>query len=237
MHIHLIAPSELIPLIAARLSLRTPQLSYTIHTTDAAPFSTTADDCVIVVQAQTEQTVLHLGKQHTQLIDILLNPSPLAPMHGFIMLASGTSHLLQIASPFLNALSPMDNGWLHIGQLGACGFVHELWSALLNPHSNNSALDWLKFTAEPNFHTPNRASTANGDLIAHLTTLMAQQQLQAQTLASLARRYLSDHAKDTPFVAHHPQSNLFASLLNREFETAAPITQLAHLLAKHLQYA
>jgi hypothetical protein len=236
MNTHLIAPSELIPLITARLTLQAPHLSYTIHTSNTEPVTTTSDDCVIAVQAQAEQTVLNLGKQHNQLIDILINPSPLAPLHGFIVLASGATPSLQIGSPILNALSPMDNGWLHIGQLGACGFVHELWSSLINPHSSHSALDWLKLTTEPTRHTTYPPHPASIDLIAHLTTLMAQQQLQAQTLASLARRYLSDHSRDNAFDAHHAQSQLFSGLVTRELHAAAPVTQLAHLLANHLQY-
>ncbi|QLI83086.1 hypothetical protein HZU75_17030 [Chitinibacter fontanus] len=71
------------------------------------------------------------------------------------------------------------------------------------------------------------------DLLAQLASLIAQQQLQTQTLASLSRRYLAESASQEFFIAHHPQtSNFFATPTHSAINTNdSPARQIAQLLA------
>ncbi|WP_157669599.1 hypothetical protein [Chitinibacter sp. GC72] len=230
MHTHLVAPSQLIPLISARLAFHPPAHSYSLHPLSSQLQGIASDAQVLIVQAPDEQYVHRLQASYPDLLDLLLVPSPIAPSHGFITLASGSNAQLARASSLIDHLAPIHNGWLHIGPLGSCGYINQLWHALLTPRGTPPFLDW---TLQSGVNTQSKAldhTRIQADLIAQLASLMAQQQLQIQTMASISRRFLADYPEEA-FIPHHPQtSNLFGVFAA---SNQAPAEQLARLLAQY----
>ncbi|WP_373975574.1 hypothetical protein NT239_02170 [Chitinibacter sp. SCUT-21] len=229
MQAHLIAPPELIPLVAARLVLKPPSSNFCLHPLKAQLPPIKPDDLILLIQSPLAEQLAQLQQQSPYVIDLTLIPSPLAPSHGFITLASGSKDSLTVACELINCLAPIENGWLHIGDLGACCFLQQLWHALITPQGTPPFLNWATTTEQLNTAQAIKPS----DLIAQLATFMAQQQLQTQALASLARHYLATHPEKMQFMPHHPQSSaLFNLIPSEQSSNDAPIVQLAKLLAK-----
>lgn len=233
MRTHLIAPPELIPLISARLLTSPPVGLYCLHPFSQFQGKFDPSDLVIAIQLQNMAQVLDLHQSAPQLVDAILWPSPFAPTHGFVTLASGSQQHLNFASDMLDALSPGHNAWLHAGNLGACGFLYQLWLALISPQGTPPFFNWqidTQCTSSDNIHP---LQLNQSDLLAQLASLIAQQQLQTQTLASLSRRYLAESSTQSAFTAHHPQaSNLFASITPACVNTIdSPARQIAQLFA------
>ncbi|WP_348944712.1 hypothetical protein ABHF33_15055 [Chitinibacter sp. FCG-7] len=230
MHTHLVAPSQLIPLISARLGFHPPVHSYSLHPLSSQLQGIASGAQVLLVQAPDDQYVHRLQASHPNLLDLLLVPSPIAPSHGFITLASGNNAQLTEAASLIDHLAPIHNGWLHIGPLGSCGYINQLWHTLLTPQGAPPFLDW-RLLSEANTQAKALDHTlTQADLIAQLASLMAQQQLQIQTMASISRRFLADYP-DEAFIPHHPQTSNFFGAFSASNQ--APAEQLARLLAQY----
>ncbi|QLG87515.1 hypothetical protein HQ393_04195 [Chitinibacter bivalviorum] len=228
MQTHLIAPSELIPSISARLNFSPPSGQYSIHPLESQTDTPSPGSNLLLIQAPNAAYACELKQRSHNLVDAFIIPAPLAPYYGFITLVSGDIASLNLHAPILNSLSPISNGWLHCGNIGAASFMHQLWQALLTPQGTNVFLAWdgvaPTSTGNTNF------TLTQPDILDQLAKFLAQQQLQTQTLASLARRYLLEHPP-SQFIAHHPQTTqLFPFLPQNE---ASPVHQLASLLAQY----
>jgi hypothetical protein len=185
------------------------------------------DAAILLVQSPNDHFSQQLKAKY--IVDALIIPAPLAPAYGFITLASGSNAALDQLAPLLDHLAPLQNGWLHIGELGDSGFIHQLWQSLLTPQGTPPFMSW--HTSPIPTGNPNHPLLLNQpELIAQLASLLAQQQLQTQTLASICRRYLAEHPARA-FTAHHPQTSDFFAALNDQ--TLSPTRQLATLLAQY----
>ncbi|HSC79109.1 MAG TPA: hypothetical protein VLC08_02035, partial [Chitinolyticbacter sp.] len=101
---------------------------------------------------------------------------PLAEQLGWMLAVSGSTDALRQAERWLNALSPVPRGWLHVGCAGAATFVggiNALWA-----EQQQRIIAWL---AERGPRGAAHFDPASWQLLAQQT----QSELQA-----LARRYL-----------------------------------------------
>lgn len=219
MHYQLSAPAYLLPAIATRLALNAPTLAYSLCTPHIETSSANA------VQLILQPDFFHTAPVKTQqaCIEVFVIPSPLAPMQGYMIAAAGSHADLAMAAPILDALAPIPTGWLHVGDFGAAGFLHQLWTILTGNQTDSPLPFWQ------NMRSPQEGFRLNHpDLIAQLSSLMAQQQLLIQSLSSVAHTFLVQYPC-TEFSPYNPQQ---AKLLNQEnMDKLSPAHQIAQLLS------
>lgn len=218
MNYQLSAPAYLLPAIATRLALNAPALAYSLCTPHMPQPSKNA------VQLILQPDFFHATPSHTQqaCIEVFLIPSPLAAIQGYMLAAAGSHADLALAAPILDALAPIPTGWLHVGDFGAAGFLHQLWTILIGNQVDGPLPFWQ------NMRPPQDGFRLNHpDLIAQLSSLMAQQQLLIQSLSGVAHTFLAQYPS-TAFSPYNPQQ---AKLLNQEnMDKLSPAHQIAQLL-------
>ncbi|MBM5570416.1 MULTISPECIES: hypothetical protein [Deefgea] len=216
MKYQLTAPSYLLPTIAARLALNAPALQYSLCTPQMG--NTSPDLPQLIFQAD----FFHPVRTANTIVDVFVIPSSLATLQGFMLSAGGTQEHLAAVSPILDALAPIPSGWLHAGEYGSAGFLHQIWNTLVGSHSQA----WLPLWE--NLQSPNPSFQINHpDLVNQLSSFMAQQQLLTQSLASSAQRFLAEYPEHA-FTPYHPQQ---PSLLSRQAPSKqSPAHEIATLL-------
>jgi hypothetical protein len=199
MKYQLTAPPYLLAQLAARLALTAPNLQYSLCT---PPIELIDGDVPnLVFQAD----FFHRPIENTASIDVFVLPSPLSTLHGFMLAAGGSHAALSEAAPILDALSPIAAGWLHAGEYGSASFFHQLWQILTGTHAGSLLPIW------ENMRAPSSGLQINHpDLVNQLSSLMAQQQLLTQSLASCAQLFLAEHPPQI-FTPYHPQQNQLLS--------------------------
>jgi hypothetical protein len=213
------APAHLLPAIATRLALNAPALAYSLCTPNIPQPSKHS------VQLILQPSFFHTVPVKTQpaCVEVFLIPSPLAALQGYMLAAAGNHTDLAQAAPILDALAPMPTGWLHVGDFGAAGFLHQLWIILTGNHADGPLPFWQ------NMRPPQDGFRLNHpDLIAQLSSLMAQQQLLIQSLSGVAHTFLAQYPC-SEFSPYNPQQ---AQLLNQEnMDKLSPAHQIAQLLS------
>ncbi|WP_273428813.1 hypothetical protein [Chitinibacter tainanensis] len=222
---HLIAPSSLIPLIASRLHWQTPrQTAFCLHPLSQQLPSIATDEAILLFHPGSPYLQQHYPEH--PLCEVIIVPSPLAGLHGFMLAASGEHAALEQSAEILDLLAPVANGWLHLGPRGCGGFIQQIWQTLLPPSQSAEQQDWqaiLSTLQQPN------PFQQQGPLLTALSHQLLQQQLQLSTLRGLAHRFLQDFPP-AAFHAHHPQlEQAFAPLISNEY---SPTHQLAQLLSQ-----
>ncbi|QKJ67812.1 hypothetical protein HQN60_14380 [Deefgea piscis] len=175
MHYTIVAPQPLQALLAHRLK-HFAAIDYQFCD------KTNAQSAMMFVQANPHaaSNTFHAD------IELLALPALQAADHGFIFAAAGSITALQSAAPLLDALAPIANGWLHIGDFGAASFAHRAWQIMTgNPSQENPAF-WQNI---PSLPTPNPLNQAQ--FIAELAQQMGKQQQQCIALQQLANEFLS----------------------------------------------
>lgn len=214
MKYQLSAPQYLLPTIAARLSVAAPTLEYSLCT----PQIDNPDPEAIQLIFQSD--FFH-PKKTTATVDVFVLPSPLAGLHGFMLMAGGSQQSLDLAAPILDALAPITGGWLHAGDVGSAGFFHQLWNILVGNQVQGLIPLW------ENMKSPNLAFPINHpDLVNQLSSFLAQQQLLTQSLVSCAERYLSEYSNH-PFTPYHVHQG---PLLGQNEIKQSPAHEIAKLL-------
>lgn len=217
MKYQLTAPPYLLAQLAARLALTAPTLQYSLNTPACEHTSEGVPN--LIFQAD----FFHPSIENTTSIDVFVIPSPLSTLQGFMLAAGGSHAALAKAEPILDALSPIAKGWLHAGEYGSASFFHQLWQILIGTHSDSLLPIW------ENMRAPNSGTQINHpDLVNQLSSLMAQQQLLTQSLASCAQRFLAEHPPQV-FNPYHPKQN---QLLGQgETTKPSPAHEIATLLS------
>lgn len=211
------APSYLLPPLSARLALNAPRLEYSLCTPQIGSLDPTVPHLVF------QSDFFHPTSTETASVDVFVMPSPLASVQGFMLAAGGEHENLAKVAPILDTLAPIPSGWLHAGEYGSAGFFHQLWCILIGTHANGPLPLW------ENMRIPSGAFQINHpDLVNQLSSLMAQQQLITQSLASCSQRFLTEHPA-LEFSPYHPQQKqlLGSEALNR----TSPAHEIAILLS------
>ncbi|WP_410498283.1 hypothetical protein [Chitinibacter sp. S2-10] len=233
MHVNLIAPPDLIPLVSARLAFNPPANSYSLHPISSKLDQLQQDTSILFIQSNHAEQAKELKQYYPHVSDAFLMPSPLAPMYGFMLCASGSTDDLATVHSLLDQLAPIRDGWLHLGGLGACGFLHQLWQAIVTPQGCSPFMGGGTIANWQNIHPSTQIQNLllnHPELLTQLSSFLAQQQLQTQTLASLARRYLTENPPQA-FTPYHRQDLQLFGQLNQS--NLSPIHQLAQLLAQY----
>ncbi|QZA78815.1 hypothetical protein K4H28_05245 [Deefgea tanakiae] len=217
MKYQLTAPPYLLAQLATRLALTAQTLQYSLCTPPSE--QSDADTPNLIFQAD----FFHNPIKNSASIDVFVLPSPLSSMHGFMLAAGGNHAALAEAAPILDALSPIASGWLHAGDYGSASFFHQLWQILIGAHADSLLPIW------ENMRAPNSGFQINHpDLVNQLSSLMAQQQLLTQSLASCSQLFLAEHPPQI-FTAYHP---LQKQLLSQDdTQKPSPAHEIATLLS------
>ena len=216
MNYQLSAPANLLPALATRLALSAPTLSYSLCTPQILP---SAEMPHLILQPD----FFHPPSTASSGIEVFLIPSPLAPIQGYIVAAAGDQPNLAQCAPILDALAPMPAGWLHVGDIGAASFLHQLWLVVTNSQQDGPLPFWQNMRqSDIGF------GLDQPDLITQLSSLMAQQQLITHSLMAVAQDFLSRYPITQPFSPYNPQQAKF--LTQDKQDQSSPAHQIANLL-------
>lgn len=104
-----------------------------------------AGDTLLLIASPSASAAQQLAQQAHQLqlhfVEISTFDSPWAVPYGFLLQVAGLAIDLKAASPILDTLAPLPNGWWHVGHAGAAAFLGQLQQySLLNPLGQESRL-------------------------------------------------------------------------------------------------
>ncbi|QZA79947.1 hypothetical protein [Deefgea piscis] len=211
MHYTIVAPQPLQALLAHRLK-HFATIDYQFCD------KTKSQPAMIFVQANPHATPNTFQAD----IELLALPALQAPEYGFIFAAAGSLTALQSTAPLLDALAPIANGWLHIGDFGAASFAHRAWQTITESASKESSAFWQKI---PNLPTPIPLNQA--EFITELAKQMGEQQQQSIVLQQLASEFLSQQ----PAHDFQPYSPLQRQYFGPWSQTnTSPAQQLANFI-------
>ncbi|MDK2123937.1 hypothetical protein [Parachitinimonas caeni] len=150
-------------------------------------------------------------------LDLAVQDSPFAALHGYAMAVGGSHAVASFARPWLDCLAPIRGGWWHCGEAGAASFVTSLlgqWQGSLAQALQISSA-WLS----------NPAS-----VMAGITALHGRHQVLLNTLATMAAQYLASTEGEV-FSGEVYPSQLLAGLPSFDAPaTDSPARRLARFL-------